>query len=301
MDTTPNDGKNKPTKLSRSDSTAVANLFFDTANDAEDVHLGYIQKSDFCDSYAEWALDAEVDTFMKERPEVCQEVIERLDKWFREHRCLTLDTMYRTFGKSDVEYSLFKKLLINIEVPASDFERHLICVLFDFAGKKCINIFNFENSLNDHYRARLEAEDKKKVQADLTDSDIYIKLTVLCIPFTDYLQFHGHIKILARVHMFIGDLVNKIQIHLPMIQRDFKFFKFISVTKEARETIPMHFTFKEAGYSGGPLHNPKQAIIFYSYFPPGQPCPLLMYTSLESEKRQNLMHNEEKKMFKKRV
>lgn len=288
MDTTPNVDKSKLRKSTLTEKTTVANSFFKTVSDTENVHLKYIKKSDFCDSYTEWVLDSEVDTFRNEHPEVCQEVIDRLDKWFQEHWRLTLDSIYRTFGKSNIQYSQFKKLLKDIGVPASDLERHLICILFDFAGKKCINIFDLESSLNDHHRARLEAEDKRKEQQDLADSDIYIKLTVVCVPFADYLRFHGHLKILVRVHMFIGDLVNIIQKQLPMIQRDFQFFKYFSLTGEAIGTIPMHFTFEEAGYSGGPLHNPNPAIIFYSYFVPYRGCPLLTYTPFESEKRQNL-------------
>ena len=194
--------------------------------------------------------------------------------------------MYKTFGYQSIEYQTFKNLLVDLNAPATEFERHLTCVLLDSAKKRCINIRSFEFSLNDHYRAHLLVENKKKLVSELVELDIYIRLNVVNYSYVEAIRFRGHFRVLVTSDMYVGKLIDMIQARVPMIHRDCEFYNSLSKAAIVEHAISHYLTFQEAGYAGGPYHEPTEKFIFYIQLVKHPSCSLLLYKPHETQKHE---------------
>ena len=93
----------RTTTSEKKEKVGLASLFFNKTLSTDDItKLPFIPEVDFSDTYTDWKLDEDVETFKKEYPEKYESVIERLDSWFVDHKFKSLHCMFNTFGGQEM-------------------------------------------------------------------------------------------------------------------------------------------------------------------------------------------------------
>lgn len=235
-------------------------------------------------TYDDWDLDEAVAEFRNERHDEYNNIIRKLDKWFTKHKGRLLYVFINMFGKKEVSFNDFKRCLRDCEFPATNFELHMTCLLFDSHRRKAINLKNLEVNV---LARQLKQEHTEKLELNkIVDIyDRYVRLKLICEMLADVPRFKGHLNLVVKTKLHIYSLIDIIQNLVGLQSRSFAFYLFSDHAMKNQCELPLEATLEDLGIPGGRKLDPPMFTLYYNYLPNRQLCPLIHYVPYNTKKR----------------